>query len=133
MNSEGRCLCGAIRFHVIGDPIWVGHCHCDSCRRNTGSAVATFIGVQAGQVSYTQGERQFYESSVGVRRGFCGKCGTPLTYEAERFPGEVHLYLCTLNEPEKFLPEFHVFYSERVPWFEVVDDLPRYARTSSGE
>ena len=127
---EGRCLCGDVRFQVEGAPIWVGHCHCQSCRRNTGAAVATFVGFAPEQVTYTAGERQMYESSPGVRRRFCGKCGTPLSYEADRFPGEIHLYISTLDEPDRFIPEFHVFYAERIPWFEIADDLPRHRATS---
>ncbi len=127
---EGRCLCGDVQFRVEGDPAWVAHCHCESCRRNTGCAVATFVGFRPDQVTYIAGQRQFYQSSVGVRRGFCGKCGTPLTYEAEKFPGETHLYLSTLNEPERFVAESHVYYSERISWFEIADELPRHARTS---
>jgi hypothetical protein len=130
--ATGRCLCGAVRFQVEGDPRWVGHCHCRSCRRHTGSAVTTFAGFPPDQVAYTRGERAFCASSPGVRRGFCAACGTPLTYESDRFPGEIHLYVCTLDEPERFVPTFHVFYEERVPWLEIHDDLPRHARTSSG-
>lgn len=129
---DGRCLCGGIRFRVTGDPVWVGHCHCESCRRNTGSAVATFLGFRPSQVAYLMGQRRFYESSPGVRRGFCGDCGTPLSYEADKFPNEIHLYLSTLDEPEKFPAQFHVFYAERVRWFEIADDLPRHESTSGG-
>ena len=66
-TTHGHCLCASIRFRVAGDPIWIGHCHCESCRRNTGSAVATFVAFRPGQVTYTHGERTFFTSSPGVR------------------------------------------------------------------
>jgi len=130
-TTQGGCLCGAVRFRLEDAPIWVGHCHCESCRRNTGSLIATFVGFKQTQITYTQGERRIYVSSPGVRRGFCGECGTPLSYEADKFPDEIHLYICTLDDPERFIPQFHVFYAEHVSWFEVADDLPRHPRTSS--
>jgi hypothetical protein len=130
--STGQCLCGDIRFEAAGDPIWVSHCHCRSCRRNTGAAVATFVGFRRNQVTYTAGERRIFESSPGVRRGFCAHCGTPLTYEGDRFPAEIHLYLGTLDEPERFVAESHVHYEERVPWFDIADDLPRRHGSSAG-
>ncbi|MGA8261630.1 MAG: GFA family protein [Arenicellales bacterium] len=123
---SGRCLCGDVRYTVHQAPLWVGHCHCRSCRRNTGSAVATFVGVPSDSFELTHGVRSSYESSRGVRRSFCGRCGTPLAYESERFPGELHLFLGTLDDPNRFRPEFHVHCSERIPWFEVRDTLPRY-------
>ena len=81
--ARGKCLCRSVQFEVSGEPMWVAHCHCHSCRRNTGSAVATFVGFRREQLSYTRGSRKIYESSPGVRRGFCEDCGTPLTYEAD--------------------------------------------------
>jgi len=125
-GATGRCLCGNLQFQLRGKPLWVAHCHCDSCRRNTGSAVATFVGYKKEQLSYTRGERRFFESSPGVQRGFCADCGTPMTYEADRCPDEVHLYVSTLNNPGEFRPRVHVFFAERIPWMELVDDLPRY-------
>ena len=41
---DGRCLCGAVRYRVTGEPIWTAHCHCQSCRRATSAAFATYAG-----------------------------------------------------------------------------------------
>lgn len=125
-DYSGRCLCGNLQYTVNRPPIWVGHCHCESCRRHTGSVMATFVGVAADAFTVTHGVLACFESSPGVRRSFCGRCGTPLAYESDRFPGEVHLFLGTLDEPNQFRPEFHVHCAERIPWFEVRDSLPRH-------
>lgn len=123
---SGRCLCGNLQFELRGKRLWVAHCHCESCRRNTGSAVATFVGYNKDQLTYTSGQRKFYQSSPGVQRGFCADCGTPMTYEADRCPDEVHLYVSTIDNPGAFRPQVHVFFGERIPWLELEDDLPRY-------
>lgn len=130
--ATGRCLCGNLQFEVHGRRLWVAHCHCDSCRRNTGSAVATFVGYTKEQLTYTRGERRIYRSSPGVQRGFCADCGTPMTYESDRCPDEVHLYISTLDEPGEFRPQLHVFVAERIPWMELEDDLPRYEGLTEG-
>ena len=126
MNT-GRCLCGAITFEAEGEPEWVAHCHCESCRRQTGAALATFVGYTATKVTFTNGERQLHDSSPGVRRGFCGKCGSPLSYEADDYPNEIHLYLSSFDEPGRFTSERHVFFDEHVTSFETYDNLPRRA------
>jgi hypothetical protein len=51
-----------------------------------------------------------------VIRSFCGRCGTPLTYEGDRWPGEVHLLVGTLDHPERVTPRGHAFAEERLPW-----------------
>ncbi len=130
-QAHGSCLCQKVRFRATGKPRWVAHCHCQSCRRNTGSLVATFVGYAIDQVEFVSGQRQFYESSPNVQRGFCANCGTPLSYEADRFPGEIHLYICTLDEPDAFEASAHVYASERVAWFDCHDALPRFSATST--
>lgn len=124
--QTGRCLCGNVRFEARGRRLWVAHCHCHSCRRSTGAPVTTFVGFNKDQVTYTRGERRFYASSPGVRRGFCADCGTPMTYEADRCPDELHLYVSTLDDPGAYEPQLHVFFAERIPWLELHDDLRRY-------
>ncbi len=126
----GRCLCGALRFEARGRPLWVTHCHCQSCRRNTGSALATLVGFASEDFTYVAGAPATYASSPGVTRAFCGRCGTPLTYQAERYPGEVHVYVCTLDRPQDFVPQAHVHTGEQLPWLHLDDGLPRYLTTA---
>lgn len=128
---EGGCLCGAVRFEARGKPLWVAHCHCHSCRHHTGSAFATFVGYKQAQFRVTQGALQAYASSPGVVRSFCAACGTPLTFAAERWPGDVHVYVSTLDRPEAFEPEAHVHVGEQLPWLHLDDGLPRFLTTSS--
>jgi len=128
----GQCLCGHVKFEASGAPLWIAHCHCLSCRRQTGSCVATFVGFRRTQLVFPTGQRAVYKSSPGVRRGFCAKCGTPLSYEADRHAGEIHIYVCSLDRPQDFVPQVHVFHAEHVPWLELNDGLPRHAALSGG-
>ena len=130
-THAGGCLCGAVRFMAAEAPVWVAHCHCHSCRKSTGSPFAAFIGYLRGQVTFTGAAPATYASSPGVIRSFCGACGTPIAYEADRFPGEIHLYLCTLDTPEAFTPQAHVHVGEQIPWLHIADGLRRYRTTST--
>ena len=128
--KTGGCMCGAVRYAVSGEPIWVGHCHCESCRAHTGAPVVTFVCFNEDQVAFTKGERRIYTSSPGVGRAFCGQCGTPLTWEGKSNLAErgmiIEFHISTLDDPNAFKPTNHVFYAERIAWFDVADDLPRY-------
>ncbi len=126
---SGGCMCGAVRYEVTGEPFLVSHCHCLSCRKHNGAPVVTLAGYKKEQVRFEGEERGIYESSPGVGRAFCGKCGTPLTWEGDG--GEelgliVEFHLSTLDDPEALVPSGHAFYPERISWFEVADSLPRY-------
>jgi hypothetical protein len=126
----GGCMCGAVRYKARGAPVWVGHCHCESCRRATGAPVVTFVCFKVDQVAFTKGERRIYNSSPGVGRAFCGQCGTPLTWEGKsNMPARgaiLEVYISTLDDPNAFTPTNHICYSEKIAWFDVADNLPRH-------
>ena len=82
-HPTGRCMCGAIRYELVSDPIAIIYCHCESCRRHTGAPTSALAGMRRDDVRFTQGERAIYESSPGVGRGFCRDCGTTLTWEGD--------------------------------------------------
>ena len=44
-DATGRCLCGRISYRVTGKTIWSGYCHCESCRRFSGAAVTSWLGI----------------------------------------------------------------------------------------
>lgn len=124
--TEGHCLCGAIQYEYDGEPTLVTHCHCESCRRQTASPVATFVIVPKAALRFTRGHPKEFASSPGVYRSFCAECGSPMYYRTERRPDLIDLYLGTLSEPAAITPQCHVHAVEQLPWFEVLDDLPRY-------
>jgi hypothetical protein len=130
--TTGRCLCGDIRYEYLGAPDRLFHCHCDSCRRHVSSPIATFVCVLRDAFRFTRGTPQTYQSSPGVRRSFCARCGSPIAYEADRIPNEVHLYHGTLADPDSVQPTAHVHIAEQLTWFEVMDELPRFAEGMRG-
>ena len=118
-TKQGRCLCAER---------WCAHCHCDSCRRNTSSPFTTFFGVPKDAYQFTGKQPSVYRSSPGVRRLFCANCGTPVAYESDRYPREIHFYAASLEQPNDIAPQFHVHCEEKLSWVILGDDLPRYDR-----
>ncbi|WP_417518033.1 GFA family protein [Minwuia sp.] len=127
--SAGRCFCGAVRFEFTGQPKWVIHCHCESCRRAVSSPMTTWLAVPNDRLTWT-GSARSYVSSPGALRKFCGNCGAQVSFEHERFPDETHLYVASMDDPGAFRPSRHVFFEERLPWMDVHDDLPRFLKGS---
>ena len=124
-TTKGRCLCGAVTYEFEGPVNWSSYCHCESCRRNTSSPVTAFIGVPRSAYRFTGAIPKAYESSKGVRRHFCGACGSPVAYDADAYPDEIHFYVAGLEDPEAQPPGAHAFYQERLSWFHISDDLPK--------
>lgn len=129
---RGRCLCGGVQFELATPPKWITYCHCASCRRHTASPVATFVGFDAAGFGFTADLPNAFESSPGVVRQFCGKCGSPVSYQSDRYPGEIHVYVGVMDDPSHYAPQAHVYFDEHVAWFDTADSLKRHGRTSRG-
>jgi hypothetical protein len=125
---RGGCLCGAVRYEATGAPLWVVHCHCVECRRACGAAFATWAGYRATRVRFTTSTPKTFASSPDVIRRFCETCGTPLSYESTRFPGELHLMTGTFDAPNLLTPTGHVWTDEALPWALHEDGFKRRPR-----
>ena len=53
-----------------------------------------------------------------------------MSFSHDRFPGEIHLYVASLDNPEDWQPSRHVFFAESLPWADLHDRLPRFNGTS---
>jgi hypothetical protein len=70
---------------------------------------------------WTRGAPKHFQSSNKVRRGFCGECGTPLTYEWE---GGLDLAICAFDDPAAISPKLQLDVAARLPWCEGLMNLP---------
>ena len=122
----GGCLCGAVRYEAEGPPVCVGICHCQTCRRHTGAPFVAFVAFEGRHVSFPETDRDIYRSSERAQRGFCSKCGTPLTWEG-RYKGLdiIEFHVSTTDDPEAHPPELHWHHDEKLNWLSLNDDLPR--------
>jgi len=128
---HGGCACGAIRYEVKGTPYHRTLCHCADCRRAAGAPAVAWFSVHAGALALVRGEPALHRSSPPVERGFCGACGTQLTYRHDDYADEVDVTTCSLDDPEACAPEDHTFAARRLHWLRVADGLPAYPRTRS--
>jgi len=73
-KTTGGCLCGAVRYEIDGPLPAPSACHCGQCRRQHGAlGVYTLAPTDRYKI---KGKRHiaWYESSPGIRRGFCKIC-----------------------------------------------------------
>ena len=130
MIREGGCLCGAVRFKTVGEPVNIRICHCRTCQLSSGAPGMVFASVSDGDFSWTSGGdkvKSVPSSSFGHRE-FCGECGTPFLMQVDHQPETVDFSVATLDHPDAIAPGFHIFWASKVGWFNPGDDLPRHDR-----
>ena len=129
MTSGGGCLCGAVRYTILSAPSFVCVCHCESCRRASGAPMVAWATFEKEYVNLPRAGVQRVASSSGVLRGHCPRCGTSLTYENARRPGEIDMTLASMDDPAAFTPSAHIWVLEKLPWVTLAGGLRQYDRT----
>ena len=129
-GQTGGCMCGSVRFELASEPYDPGWCHCRTCQLNSGAPAMAFASVATEDWVTTKGAdaiRRIETSSFG-HRIFCSECGTALYVHVDHQPDRIDFSIVTLDDPGVIAPEFHIFWSSKVPWFDPADDLPRHDR-----
>jgi hypothetical protein len=119
----GGCQCGAVRYAVRGEPIDPHICHCRMCQKAFGSFFAPLFGARREDFELTRGVLAIFMSSDLVERGFCEKCGTPLTFASVGSP-RIAVSIGSLDEPEKVVPHIQYGIEARVSYFDSLAALP---------
>ena len=131
----GGCLCGAVQFKATLPSKWVAHCHCTLCRRSSGAAFVTWVGLVDTAVAISDRDSllSWFASSSRGERGFCTRCGSTLFFRSPRWPGELHVTLANFDGPMDRNPQAHVFWDTHVDWVQLADDgLPRKSAAEIG-
>jgi hypothetical protein len=93
IRITGGCQCGAVRYALHEEPTGAHICHCRMCQKLS-----------------------IFKSSDPTERGFCNRCGTPLTIH-DTHSSRIAVSIGSLDEPEKFEPQKQYGIESRMSWF----------------
>ena len=117
---SGGCQCGAVRFRAgrLGRP---SICHCRMCQKAFGGFFGPLVTADPAHLEWTRGAPSVFRSSAKVRRGFCSRCGTPLTYHLRE---SIEIAIGAFDHPELLQPRIQVNHKKRLPWIDHLFDAP---------
>ena len=84
-----------------------------------------------GNFVVVEGVMEMIDTSPGVARGHCAKCGTGISYQHVARPAEIDLTLASLGDPIDLRPTAHIWVEDKVPWLVLNDGLPQYPKTTA--
>jgi hypothetical protein len=128
-KRTGGCNCGKVRFQVEGDPIRVGVCHCQICRKDTGSSFNFFAVWNAKNVAIAGDTKSWMHSTD--HRHFCVTCGSSL-YSVVDGANEVEIRVGAIdNAPSDLFPTYELWLSRRESWLRPIDGAEQHAGNRS--
>jgi hypothetical protein len=126
---EGGCACGAVRYRLTSDPLFVHCCHCLNCQRQTGSAFVINLLIEAERVELLSGEPQPVDaprddgSTQRIYR--CPRCQVAVFSE---YGGPELRFVRggTLDDPGSVTPDVHIYTRSKVAWVALPDSTPAF-------
>ena len=130
-KTTGGCLCGAVRYEIIGNLRNIVNCHCSKCRRFHGNFGAyTSISEKDLILVKKEGLKWFHsitDETADVYRGFCSHCGSSLFWHPK---GRVNISVAagSLDEPTHLKTMGHIWLSQAGDYYSIDDELPKYQK-----
>lgn len=127
METQGGCLCGALRYEIAGRVSGVGQCHCSVCRKGTGCGSTAVVVAGAKSFRWLEGEgsEARFARPGGWSVSFCPTCGSPVPKLHEN--GKVVLIpVGGLDGDPGLAVAQHIFVGSKAGWDVLGDDAPRH-------
>lgn len=126
---EGGCACGAVRYRLNSEPLFVHCCHCLNCQRQTGSAFVINLLIEADHVDFLAQEPRPVDvprdGGTSQRIYRCRTCEIALFSEYGR-PDVWFVRGGTLDEPSSVAPDVHIYTRSKLSWIAVPEDVPAF-------
>jgi hypothetical protein len=126
---EGGCSCGAVRYRLASEPLFVHCCHCLNCQRQTGSAFVINLLIEADRVELLADAPQPVEvprddgSKQRIYR--CPACQVAVYSEYGR-PEVLFVRGGTLDQPSGVSPDVHIYTRSKLGWITLPDSVPAF-------
>lgn len=133
-EREGGCSCGAVRYRVAGEPIFVNNCHCRLCQRQTGGTSVVNAFFENERVEQLSGELTEHVVSAGSGGPHticrCAGCGVALwSYYPRLGRLGLGLRVGTLDDPGTVPVDAVIFTDSKLPWVTLPEGIPAYPTT----
>ena len=128
---EGGCGCGAVRYRLKDEPMYVNNCHCRLCQIQTGTGSAVNAFIETDRLDHLSGnlsEHEFVTGSGGVQIVVrCATCGTPVWSHYPRLGRKTAgIRVGTLDDPSAVRPDAAIFVVSKPGWAPLPEGIPQF-------
>jgi hypothetical protein len=128
---EGGCGCGAVRYRLKDEPMYVNNCHCRLCQIQTGTGSAVNAFIETDRLEHLSGElseHEFVTGSGGIQIVVrCAKCGKPLWSHYPRLGRKTAgIRVGTLDDPSAVRPDAAIFVVSKPEWAPLPEGVPQF-------
>ena len=131
---SGKCLCGMVTYESYIEPKAIFNCHCEDCRRATGSVFGTNLFVPEDEVKiFVEVSSYSHTADSGsiMTKFFCNNCGSLLFGKNSAKNKVMSIRAGSVNQLDLIKPEINIFMESKVPSTSINNTLKQAMRMPS--
>ncbi len=130
-SLQGGCTCGAVRYRMTSEPMYVHCCHCRWCQRESGASFALNAMIESERVGVLSGEPEVVSTPSASGKGQkivrCPDCRVALwSHYAGAGDAVRFVRVGTLDDPDHLPPDMHIFTASKQPWVVLPAGTPAF-------
>jgi hypothetical protein len=126
----GGCACGAIRYEISAEPIFMNDCQCRDCQQASGTGHGSYLTFGDRKAVKLTGKATHWDivaDSGNVKtRGFCPSCGAPVYLTFAAMPQLFNIHAASLDDPARFTPQAATYRTRGYDWDHLDPALPKF-------
>ncbi|WP_370977936.1 GFA family protein [Agaribacterium sp. ZY112] len=130
---KGSCLCGDVKFELNLEEFKIYQCHCNLCRKQTGTASSCGGVVKEENFAWLGGQKSIskWQKESGFTSHFCSNCGSSVP---NKFRGKPYYWVpAGALESGRIVTAVNIFVEEKAAWSNVNSDQGAYEGRPSVE
>ncbi|EOQ96750.1 S-(hydroxymethyl)glutathione synthase [Leptospira wolbachii serovar Codice str. CDC] len=132
LSYSGGCACGAIRYNISDEPIFMNDCQCKDCQRMSGTGHGSYLTFPSRAAVILEGEATHFDmigdSGNTKTSSFCPKCGSPVYMTFAAMPTLFTVHAASLDDPSRYKPQVATYTLRGFPWDHLDPALPKFEK-----
>ena len=126
----GGCACGAIRYEISAEPLFMNHCQCRDCQGRSGTGHGSYLTFPSRSDVKLNGEARQWDivaDSGNVKsHAFCPACGSPDYLMFAAMPDLFTIHAASLDDPTRYKPQAVTYGVRGHSWDSLDPALPKF-------
>ena len=127
---SGGCACGAIRYEIEAEPLFLNDCQCRDCQRRSGTGHGSYLTFADRRSVKLQGDAKQWEiagDSGNIKsHAFCPTCGSPVYLTFKAMPALFTVHAASLDDPGRYKPQAVTYGVRGHAWDHLDPALPKF-------
>lgn len=126
----GGCACGAVRYEISAEPVFMNDCQCRDCQHRSGTGHGSYITFADREAVTVKGETTDWDvvaDSGNVKtHSFCPTCGSPVHLTFSAMPPLFTIHAASLDDPGRYQPQAVTYRKRGHDWDRIDPALPAF-------